>query len=270
MPARNLVVISYYDQRPNEMLLALLDQALSISAGAGFDLCVVVNAENVNPTALPDRHKTVQVIHRENRGFNVGAWQHGWKANPCYDFYLFLQDECVIRRPGWLTAIAEAARNPKVGLVGEGIDCYESWETFDRCWPPIAEEIHKMAAEQGIPLGARPDYVQTLIVGARREVLEQTGGFVVGDGKMSACAGEILTSVRARSLGLRNVQIAWRPFEYIRHPQWDDLRATSAGWRWQVSRAMHLYLPSSINRLVPRRRTGWSSKQNFSSSENEP
>ena len=268
MAARNLVVISYYDQRPIEMLLALLNQTLSIDAGATFDLCVVVNAENVTPTLLPERHKAVQVLHRENRGFNVGAWQHGWKANPYYDFYLFLQDECVIRLPGWLTAIGEAARNPKVGFVGEGIDCYESWETFDRCWPPIAEEIHRMAADQRIALGTRPDYVQTLIVGARRDVLEQTGGFVVGDGKMSACAGEILTSVRARARGLRNVQVAWRPFEYIRHPQWDDLRATSAGWRWQVSRAMHLYLPSSINRLVPRRKRGTSPFQHFSSTEN--
>lgn len=268
MPARNLVVISYYDQRPIETLLALLNQTSSIDAGATFDLCVVVNVENSSPTLLPKPHNTVHVIRRENRGFNVGAWQHGWKANPDYDFYLFLQDECVIRLPGWLTAFAEAARNPKVGFVGEGIDCYESWDTFDRCWPPIAEEIHKIVADQGITLGPRPDYVQTLIVGARRDVLELTGGFVVGDGKMRACAGEILTSVRARAHGLRNVQVAWRPFEYIRHPQWDDIRAISAGWRWQISRAMHLYLPASINRRVPRRKRGSSSYQHFSSTEN--
>jgi hypothetical protein len=268
MPARNLVVISYYDQRPIDMLLALLDQTSSVDAGDAFDLCVVVNAEQVAPTLLPERHQAVQVLHRENRGFNVGAWQHGWKANPSYDFYLFLQDECVVRLPGWLTALAEAAREPDVGFVGEGIDCYESWETFERCWPPIAEEIHKTAAAQRIPLGARPDYVQTLIVGARRDVLEQTGGFVVGDGKMSACAGEILTSVRARARGLRNVQVAWRPFEYIRHPQWDDIRAMSGGWRWQVSRAMHLYLPASINRLVPRRKRGSSPYRHFPSTEN--
>ena len=267
MPVSSLVVVSYYDQRPIETLLALLDQTMSIDAGAPFDLCVVVNAENVTPTRLPERQKAVEVLHRENRGFNVGAWQHGWETNPHYDFYLFLQDECVIRRPGWLVAIADAARNPAVGFVGEGIDCYESWETFDRCWPPIAEEVHKMAADQDITLGTRPDYVQTLIVGARREVLERTGGFVVGDGKMGACAGEILTSVRARAHGLRNVQVAWRPFEYIRHPQWDDIRATSGGWRWQVSRAMHLYLPSPINRLIPRRRSG-SWPRHFSSTQN--
>jgi hypothetical protein len=255
MPASCLVVVSYYDQRPTETLLALLDQAMSIDAGLPFDLCVVVNAENETLTRLPERQKAVEVLHRQNRGLNVGAWQYGWEANPNYDFYLFLQDECVIRRRGWLAAIADAARDRTVGFVGEGIDCYESWETFDRCWPPIAAEAHRMAADQGIALGTRPDYVQTLIVGARREVLEHTGGFVVGDGKMGACAGEILTSVRARAKGLRNVQVAWRPFEYIRHPQWDDLRAVSGGWRWQLSRAMHLYLPSSINRLIPRRRS---------------
>jgi len=259
--------MSYYDQRPIETLLALLDQTLSIDAAAPFDLCVVVNAENVTRTRLPERHKAVEVLHRENRGYNIGAWQHGWEAKPQYEFYLFLQDECVIRRPGWLAAIANAARDPRVGFVGEGIDCYESWETFDRCWPPIAGEAHKIAADLGIGLGDRPDYVQTLIVGARREVLERTGGFVVGDGKMGACAGEILTSVRARAHGLRNVQVAWRPFEYIRHPQWDDMRATSGGWKWQVSRAMHLFLPSSINRLIPRRRHG-SWPKHFSGTHN--
>lgn len=256
MPASNLVIVSYYDQRPIGTLLALLDQTMSIDAGAPFDLCVVVNAESGTLTRLPEHHRAVEVRHRENHGFNIGAWQWGWEANRHYDFYLFLQDECVIRRTGWLAAIAGAGSNPGVGFVGEGVDCYGSWETFDRCWPPIAAEAHRMAAERGIPLGTRPDYVQTLIVGARREVLDRTGGFVVGDGKTGACAGEVLTSVRARAQGLRNVQVAWRPFEYIRHPQWDDIRVMSGGWQWQVSRAMHLYLPSSINRLIPRRRRG--------------
>jgi hypothetical protein len=254
MPGSNRVVVSYYDQRPIATLLDLLDQATGIDAGAFFDICVVVNAEGTTPIRLPERHKAVAVLHRENRGYNIGAWQHGWRADPRYDFYLFLQDECVIRRAGWLAAIATAARGARTGFVGEGMDCYESWKTFDRCWPPIAAEVRRMAAAHRIPLGTRPDYVQTLIVGSRREVLERTGGFVVGEGKVGACAGEILTSVRARAFGLRNAQVAWRPFEYIRHPQWDDMRAVSGRWQWQVSRAMHLYLPQSINRLIPRRR----------------
>ena len=87
-----------------------------------------------------------------------------------------------------------------------------------------------MAADQGITLGTRPDYVQKRSLSARREVLERTGGFVVGDGKMGACAGKILTSVRAQR-SCQNVQVAWRPFEYIRHPQWDDIRATSGSRR---------------------------------------
>ena len=254
----NLVVISYYDQRPIDTLFALLDQIRSVDPGAPFDVCVVVNAEKSTPTRLPDRHHGIEVLHRENRGFNVGAWQHGWQAKPDYAFYLFLQDECVIRRPGWLAAFANAARKPRAGYAGESADCYGSWETYTRCWPAFTAECQKVAAIHGIPLGPKPDYIQTVVVGARREVLKDTGGFVEGHGhdKISAIAGEVLTSVRARALGFRNLQVAWRPFEYIEHPQWAEIRTLSGTWRWRVSRAMHLYLPSAINRLVPRRRGG--------------
>ncbi len=36
---------------------------------------------------------------RENTGFNIGAWDYGWRHLPPYDYYLFLQDDCFIVRP---------------------------------------------------------------------------------------------------------------------------------------------------------------------------
>ncbi len=35
---------------------------------------------------------------RENTGFNIGAWDYGWRHLPPYDYYLFLQDDCFIVR----------------------------------------------------------------------------------------------------------------------------------------------------------------------------
>jgi hypothetical protein len=253
MSAPNLVVVSHYDQRPTEDLLALLDQISDIDAGAPLDVCVVVNATTAVPLRLPGRHEAVGLLHRPNLGFNVGGWQHAWRTWPEYDFYLFLQDECVVRRSGWLSAALTAAGRPGVGYVGESTFHYESWKRFESSYPAGAEECRRLAAIHGIPLGPSPEHVQTLVVGARGEVLRRTGGFVEADGKVSAIAGEVLTSLRARALGFRNVQIAWRPFEYIEHPQWSELRERSARWTWWVSRAMHLYAPRPINRLVPRR-----------------
>ena len=96
MPASNRVVVSYYDQRPIGTLLALLDQTMSIDAGAPFDLCVVVNAENVTPTRLPERQKVVEVPPREP-WFQRGCVAARVGGQPHYDFSRFLQDECVIR-----------------------------------------------------------------------------------------------------------------------------------------------------------------------------
>lgn len=251
----SLVVISYYDQRPVATLIALLDQLRSVSAGALFDLLVVVNAEDSSAPALPHRHKELRVILRENRGMNIGAWQHGWTHNPGYEFYLFLQDECVLRRPGWLAAFRNAARGRGVGFVGESLCCYGSWQAYERAHPGATRHCESVAARYGIRLGSTPDALQTLAIGARADIMERTGGFVEADGKADAIAGEVLTSVRARSLGLRNVQVAWRPFEYIAHPQWADLRDMSGRWTWSLSRAMHLYLPVALNRWLPRRRS---------------
>jgi hypothetical protein len=192
----NLVVISYYDQRPIDTLFALLDQIRSVDPGAPFDVCVVVNAEKSTPTRLPDRHNGIEVLHRENRGFNVGAWQHGWQAKPDYAFYLFLQDECVIRRPGWLAAFANAARKPRAGYAGESADCYGSWETY-RCWPAFTAECQRVAA---IRRGPKPDYIQT-VGGRPPRVLKGTGDsskvMVMVNQRI---AGEVLI-VRARALG---------------------------------------------------------------------
>lgn len=253
--AGNLVVVSYYDRRPPSELIALLDQIAEIDAGATFDLCVVVNAtEGGRPIELPDRHKSVELLYRANHGYNVGAWQHGWQSKPEYDFYLFLQDECVIRRPGWLKAFLRAARHPETGLVGESLDPFSSWDRFGSYFPQVYQDCISVAAGRGMPMGTIADHLQTLVVGARRDVLQRMGGFVLGESKKEAVAGEVLTSALARACGYRVRQVAWRPFEYIDHPQWSSLRTLSRQWYWSISRAMHLYLPRGLNAMIPRRR----------------
>lgn len=251
---QNLVVISHYDQRPIEPLISLLDQIAEIDAGANYDLVVIVNAMSKELLKLPERHADLKILYRENQGFNIGAWQHGWLAAPNYDFYLFLQDECEIRRPNWLGASKRAAKPPKVGFVGECMNHISSWEVFEREYPEIFKECVSIAARNSFDIADNPDHLQMLSIGAERAALEKTGGFIEANTKVRAMAGEVLTSVRARMLGFRVRQTAWRPFEYIGHPQWSDLRHRSKSLHWSLSRAMHLWSPASLNRMIPRRR----------------
>lgn len=253
--APNLVVVSYYDGRPPTELVALLDQIAEIDAGALFDVCVVVNTINPSvPLDLPQRHKHKELLYRPNRGYNVGAWQYGWRTKREYEFYLFLQDECTIRRTGWLEAFQNVAMKPRNGLIGESLDPFVNWIAFSNYFPEVYQDCRKIAAELDIPMGKNADHLQTLVIGARREVLDRMGGFVLGESKRDAVAGEVLTSVVARAHGYRIRQVAWRPFEYINHQQWGYIRDISQRWYWSMSRAMHLYLPPILNRLIPRRR----------------
>jgi hypothetical protein len=251
----NLVVVSYYDRRPATELIALLDQIREIDAGTSFDLCIVVNATDFSTRIdLPNRHNNIEQLFRANQGYNVGAWQHGWLSKPGYDFYLFLQDECVIRRAGWLRAFLRAAGAPRTGLVGESLDPFSSWTAFSRFFPDVFHECRRVAAERHIAMGEIADHLQTLVIGARGDALRRMGGFVLGESKQEAVTGEVLTSVLARAHGYGIRQVAWRPFEYIDHPQWSSLRDLSRRWYWSISRAMHLYLPPGLNAMIPRRR----------------
>ena len=97
-----LVVVSYYDARPVQELDELLRSLAAIPSGWPFAVRVVVNQDGGARTDLADRHPGVQVMHRPNQGYNIGAWDHGWRAEPAYEAYLFLQHECVLLREGWL------------------------------------------------------------------------------------------------------------------------------------------------------------------------
>jgi len=94
------VVVSYYDARPDAELHRLLRQIRD----SEFDLrhvLVVVNSVGSAALELADGLGLVETVYRRNAGFNMGAWDFGWRARPHYRNYLFLQDECTVVRPDW-------------------------------------------------------------------------------------------------------------------------------------------------------------------------
>jgi hypothetical protein len=243
-----LVVVSHYNARPPEQLVALLDGMFTIPSEWPFAVRVVVNQASPQRLVLPDRLASVGVCYRENSGYNIGAWDAGWRQLPPYPSYLFVQEECRIVRPGWVSAFVRKADH--LGLVGECLS-----PDWDAPWDHLAEWLrgqrmpdHWTEGEpadrvacyqhflrtQGIPPGPKGDHLQSLVLSARREVLEAIQGFPQGRNYGEAIAAEIGISKKVQALGLRIGEVGPEPFFYIEHPQWlhrrEQHRHRQAGW----------------------------------------
>lgn len=239
-----LVVISHYNAWSSDQLIALLDQMWSVPAGYPFQARIVVNRAEPRDLALPPRYQSIEVLYRQNVGFNIGAWEQGWREPPVFDAYLFLQEECQIVRPGWLRAFVQASKDPRVGLVGESLTGDHSWKALER-YTHYAEtyRIHReFFEEHRTPMGHDAAHLQSLVLFARRELLERIDGFPIGHDKIRAIASEFAISKRVIARGCQIRQVGWRPFKYILHPQWQSLRDESAAIKWHFAKLYRMVL----------------------------
>ncbi len=254
MPKTAVVVVSHYNAWPTDQLVKLLDQIRTVPAGHPFSVRVVVNQAEDKRLELPDRHGDVTILYRENTGYNISAWDHGWRQEPRADYYLFLQEECVIVQPNWLKVFIEVINRPKVGVVGEIIGYYNT------TWDDVSESAARYKSEfttagfqeymtrQGIKFGEMADHLQSLVLCLKREVLEAIGGFRTGISKDEAIACEIGISKSVQSVGLEIRQVRLRPFQFIQHPQWEEDRQTANQPLWMLRRLASLYLLGGFQR----------------------
>ena len=234
------VVVSFYDERPSDELVRLLRQLLDTDEGGEIKVCVVVNSERHFQISLPEDLSGMTVIYRKNSGFNIGAWNHGWKENPGFSYYIFLQDECEIVNARWLSRYKLLLSRNRAGLVGESLLLWPSWASLSREWPESYAECVSLGNLQNIELGTSSSHLQTLALGATAACLEATGGFLMADNKAGAIATEIMFSRHCICLGFKISQSAWRPFEFFSHSQWSEIRNTSNKLAWNISRALKL------------------------------
>lgn len=252
---RACLVVSHYNAWPEDKLLALLDQTMRIASGIPFHTRVVVNQAVDRRLELPARFAHVEVLHRPNTGYNIGAWEHGWRTGPAFPTYLFVQEECQILRRGWMEAFDREASKPEVGLVGESVVCDCSWDLLMTDPPETVEGV-----SQGDPaffaglyagllrLGVAPGddgrHLQSLAFAARREVLERIDGFPLGGDWMECVVAEVAISKKVQAAGLETAQIDRRRFRYVLHPQWVKplwKRAARQGLKWA---------PASLRRRI--------------------
>lgn len=242
------VVVSHYDERPLEPLVQLLDSLAAMPAGYPYEVRIVVNHDHWRPCELPEQHRHLTVVHRENRGFNIGAWEQGWRLDPPRDAYLFLQDECLVARENWLLPFVEKAAQDDIGLIGERIP-----PTWDLPWEHLEWQFGKKILpghevggrqvdrltcyrdfwrRQGIPPAPTGAHIQSLVMFARRDVLARIGGFPIGQNYGEAIAAEIGVSFLVRALGLRLCEVGETPFTCFTHPQWQGRAAQHRDPEW--------------------------------------
>lgn len=243
IPATVQVVISHFAGRRFRNLVLLLDSLDETPAGWPYQVRVVVNRTGEQQIRLPKRLKNVEVLYRDNLGNNVGAWDTGWRAEPSAQSYLFLQDECRLVRGGWARAFVEKATEKDIGLVGERINPRWSapWTLLQSQMRGIVEPGHVIdgkpadrvdcylhfLGQWGIDPGNSADHLQTLVLFARREVLEAIGSFPVGSTQGEAIAAEIGISKKVEALGLKIAEVGPEPIWYFRHPAWRGVQRES-------------------------------------------
>lgn len=238
---RTCVIVTYWTGLPLRDLHKLLRQMMLIDAGSPFDLVVVCNGGDERPLTLPRRFDDLKprILNRENSNFNLGAWDHGWRNAPGYEYYLLLQDDCYIKDVDWVYGFEQRMDfDPKVGLLGElERGQGKSWDYIDKLAEqedPIARPknwsnrgffsaLFDVLKAHRIPLGSTFHHIPSIILFTRRTVLEQIDGFRhLGPAKLDAIAAEVAFSREIVSRGHVISKVADVNFQFLGHPQWRD------------------------------------------------
>jgi hypothetical protein len=233
-PRRVAVVVSTWTGHPACSLLALCESIVRHPAGADFELVLSSNGVKYSvPPELATRFSHVFV--RENTGYNIGAWEYAWRHLPTYDHFLFLQDDCLVLKTGWLSDFIRRFESmPACGLVGENL--LRSW---NRPWSELSDPsspapldgdparraararfFREMLARWGIPEGPSARCITTVVQFTSRTILEKVNGYNLGRTYEEAAAAEFGFSRKVEAQGYRLVQLGRRRHSRIAHPQW--------------------------------------------------
>lgn len=258
--SRTCVVICYWTGRSPRPLYRLLRMMQKVPAGAPFDVLIVCNGGDEKPLVPRPGFESlnVRIINRENAGWNLGAWEAGWRASPGYDYFLFLQAECFIRNPDWIARfVHRIERDSGIGMLGERLMWQQmTWDYVRAATEldlgargPVPEGVlesiaryQRLLVERGIDPGSLGTHLVSIILFLQRSVLEEIGGFpLIGESYLEAVGCEIGLSKLVEARGYRISQVADDAFSRIGHTQWSG---RESGFRSLLSR-----MRSAVRRL---------------------
>ena len=225
------IIISYYNSRPFLNLLSLYSSLDTFRD----DIIIVENFDHQPflQVVLP----TATVIPNQNKGMNIGAWTRGFLEAPNEDFYVFLQDECFLKRK---IAIAEITmrfdNNPGLGLLGETLNYRwnQGWDDLakgplnriedghyiENIPAPRVDTYLDCMRRWGINPGDTGLHLRSLMWATSGPVMHRLGGFPVGRNKGECIAAEIGVSCAVRAVGLLVEQLNPQPFWGFGHREW--------------------------------------------------
>lgn len=235
-----MVIISYYDERDINDLLALIASIDAHESGHPIEITIVVNQSKQRYIEVSSVKYKTNILYRQNHGMNIGAWDYGWRQFKDFDNFIFLQDECRIIRNGWVADYISALETPQTGLVGESIN-----QRWNRSWSdlqsgsmssPASSELKARAEaylgfmqRHAISSGSDAKHLRSLIWAFKRSTLDAINGFPIGENYEECIAAEIAVSKKVESLGMEIAQIdSQQPFSRIAHTEWSSHKKIQA------------------------------------------
>jgi hypothetical protein len=228
-----LTVVNHYDRRPKDSLESLLNQLRAYD----LQVLVVINSDEEKTSSTWRETSKLRYLRRPNAGMNIGAWSEGYARMPDFDYYLFLQDECIIEKDDFIEAYAEEFNKDKnLGMVGESINpkWLMDWESLRQSGLNVFSPEHEIGRVPtrrvdfylhclktwGIDPGKTGRHLRSLIWFLPGCIMGRLKGFPEGKNKGECIAAEIGVSRRIEQMGYSLKQVGEAPFSYIYHTEW--------------------------------------------------
>ena len=225
-----LITISHYNKRDKINLINLINSLNNEKC----DLFIVINDDNCQVEQLGFFHN-IKTLTRPNTGMNIGSWNAEYLNNKDYDFYLFLQDQCIILEKSFIDCYINELSKKDVGMTGESIN--NKWDnkwnflSNSRINYVVGYDIHKKPAYRVqyyfsllktwlIEPGENGRHLRSLIWGFKKETLNKISPFPIGKTKEECIVSEIAVSKKVEQIGLKVTQVHKKPFKYISHIEW--------------------------------------------------
>lgn len=229
-----LIAVSYYQSRNPEHLVRLLSNIDSYKRNT----VVVVNSDEINGNeALETEESGWKIYIRKNTGMNIGAWNHAFQNQPDKDYYFFFQDECYIKRNGFIeSCINKFEADPNLAMLGESLNLKwdKSWLDLQKSpmnWvdqdhvikgKPVSRVFYYQETLKKLGIGAGDSglHLRSLCWAFKGSVLREMNGFPEGTTKGECIAIEIGVSRKVAQLGYDFAQLENQPFNYVGHREW--------------------------------------------------